>query len=87
MCFGVLHRYRQYLQELIRLPGRTDHPLLWHQADDRNKLLLDLAGFEDRLYYSNITGNTAATIVTPGQLSHTHRAWWALRAVRVEENG
>jgi hypothetical protein len=64
MCFGVLHRYMQYLQELIRLPGRTDYPLLWHQAGDRNKHLLDLAGFEDRLYYSNITGNTDAAIVT-----------------------
>lgn len=64
ICFGVLHRYIQYLQQLIRLPGRTDYPLLWHQAGDRDKHLLDLAGYEDLLYYSNITGNTDAAIIT-----------------------
>ncbi|WIA36193.1 hypothetical protein OEZ86_007533 [Tetradesmus obliquus] len=57
-------RYIPYLQQLIRLPGRTDYPLLWHQAGDRDKHLLDLAGYEDLLYYSNITGNTDAAIIT-----------------------
>jgi len=51
-------------RRLINLPGRTSYPLLWFQAGDRNKTLLNLVGYGDLLYYSHITGNTDAAIIT-----------------------
>jgi len=57
-------RYLPYLKQLIPFDGQRRYPLVWLEAGSMNKGLLDLQGFEDRLYYSSITGNADVVIIT-----------------------
>lgn len=60
----VCARYMPCLKSLFPLVGSRGYPLVWLEAGNKRQNLLDLKGHEASLYYSSITGNADAVIIT-----------------------